>query len=711
MIGSDTCPVSQSETGNHKSHVVTSRPERVDSPLNHLQPNVRPQPPLIFPSGSPTHLQFGNGKMQQSEHIVQAGQPQVEPGFFIPPSLPPPPPLSGLDLPPPPEFTPGVFPSQIPVAGQQTFVDRIDEEQEELRDSRDELLGSRFRLQAKRDELRSLREKTGATDGYAFNLLRRYLHESNTNIPHDIEKAFNEASLLRDRLGILETEYEYDETSYNKLEWNYTRKESQFVEALVENDLGPNSTLKRTATEPRTADSNHQSGEFPDTWIGPVHYNGNGPGTNLQALDELVDHDLTPSNYAISNIRRGASLRSNGSAARSTKRLSENSPFPHAQSNWLAKVQRIDEWLLDMISNSPLQKAYLRSLDYLDYLDDDSWWEQVEQNWNLEWSLDIREVPIFHTGDSTVSHRIASQRVSTSTDDIVGSDDSVVKAGNSMPLLSEDRVIDDFDVTSRPSSIKAGDFSDSRAQEGPPRHGTIDMDEIAVSDSTRQTPSRRTSSSAGNDTETTWDRLSGSIDCSRLPTQSPDQYREQPRLLQDSDLENQSDPATPTQRGQDEEASPMSRTIPTSVDLQSSESRIQTTTTAIYTMLETTQGSGSTSGKLTELHLPSTDLDSIRSNPAQMPLPLSPDLLPSPMSKASPESQHTPHQCPIATPIPASGARERTQFPFPLLPLTTTGPERCSHGEHHLTFKDFPFVSGVKFRISLPGPTSDDSYF
>ncbi|KAJ4374891.1 hypothetical protein N0V83_001969 [Neocucurbitaria cava] len=638
--------------------------------------------------------------MQQSERIAQAGQPQVEPGLFIPPSLPPPPPLSGLDLPPPPEFSPGAFPSQLPVAGEQPFVDRIDEEQEKLRDSRDELLGCRFRLQAKRNELRSLREKTGATDGYAFNLLRRYLHESNIDIPHNIEKAFNEASLLRDRLGILETEYEDDETSYNKLEWNYTRKEYQFVEALVENDLGPNSTIKRAANEPNIADSNHQSGEFPNTWIGPVYYDGNGPGTDLQVLDEPIDHDLPPSNCAIPNLRRGASLRSSGSATRSTKRLSVNSPFPHPQSTWLAKVQRIDEWLLDMISNSPLQKAYLKSLHYLDYLDDDSWWEQLEQNWNLERSSDIREVPIFHTGDSTVSHRIASQRVSTSTADIVGSDDSVVEAGNSMPLLSEDRVLDVFDVTSRPSSIKAVDLSDSGAQEGPPTHGTIDMDETAVSDSTRQTPSRRTSSSAGNDTETTWDRLSGSIDCNRLPTQSPDQYREQPRLLQGSDLENQSDPATPTQRGQDEEASTMSCTISNSVDLQPSDSRIQTTTTAMSTMLELTEGLDSTSEKLTELHLPSTDLGSLRLNPVQMPLSLSPDLLPRPMSRASPESQHTPHPCPIATPIPASGARERTQFPFPLLPLTTTAPECCSHKEHHL-----------KFRISLPGPTSDDSYF
>ncbi|CAO2654005.1 Nn.00g107380.m01.CDS01 [Neocucurbitaria sp. VM-36] len=708
MTGSDTNLVSQPETGNHNSYAVSSRLERINTPLNHFQPNIAPQLPFISTSGSPTDFQHGNDKMESSGPIPQVDQPQIGPKYFMSPLPLPPPPLFEIRLPPPPEFTAGTVPSHTPVVERHAFAERIDLEQEELRDSRDEVLGSRFRLQAKRNELRDLREETGAKDGSVFNLLRRYLHESNVNIPRDIEEAFNEASSLRDRLGILEAEYDEAEINYNRLEWNYTRKESHFVEALVDNNLVPNSTLERTTNDLKTPDSKQHSGELPSTWPGAPHLDGNDPGTDLVLLAGPHNHNLTPPNHAVSNLRRGASLRSNHSIARSTRRFSENNP-PHARSAWLAKLKRIDDWLLEMISESPVQKAHLRALHYLDYLDDNIWWKQVEQNW----SLDTVEAPIFHTGDSTVSHRVASQHISTSTVDIMGSESSVVKDGNSMPLLSGDRNLDALEAASRPTSIKAGDLSGSGIDnQGLTRRRTIATDEITMSVSTGQSRSRRTSSSGGHETSTSLECACGDYirHATHLLVCRRERFDGTPRSRNDSDQDDQSAPATPTQRGQNENSPAMPRMVSDSVDQQPSEHSAQMTTSTMSNLLGTPPMPESIFDKLSEFQLPSAKLGAPHLDPSQVPLPPSPDLLPSPMLEATPISQPSKRQCPFASPIPAEGARSWSQFPFPLLPLTTTPVQPCSHGEHQLNLKDFPFVCEVKLRISLPGPTSDDLY-
>jgi hypothetical protein len=57
------------------------------------------------------------------------------------------------------------------------FLDRIEDRQENLRDARETLLGSRFRLQAQRRELLETRETAASQAGAVFNRLRQYLRE------------------------------------------------------------------------------------------------------------------------------------------------------------------------------------------------------------------------------------------------------------------------------------------------------------------------------------------------------------------------------------------------------------------------------------------------------------------------------------------------------------------------------------------------------
>jgi hypothetical protein len=107
---------------------------------------------------------------------------------------------------------------------------RIEVEQEELRDARDSLVGSRFRLRTRRRELRATREQ--AVGQETFELMRRYFLVSGLGVPDEIESAWAGVDVIRDKLGGLEIDFEEAEEKYNVQEWQYTEKEKDFIEAL-----------------------------------------------------------------------------------------------------------------------------------------------------------------------------------------------------------------------------------------------------------------------------------------------------------------------------------------------------------------------------------------------------------------------------------------------------------------------------------------------
>ncbi|KAI4674395.1 uncharacterized protein J4E88_008129 [Alternaria novae-zelandiae] len=134
----------------------------------------------------------------------------------------------------------------IPREPRSATSDKLDDEQQSLRDLRDTLVGVRFTIAAKRQELRDLQIETSAKDGFVFNLLRQYLNTIGAEVPRNIEEAFVDASSLRDRLGLLEAEYDEAEAGYNTLEWKYSRRETRFVEEVLDNKLVPSEALDRS---------------------------------------------------------------------------------------------------------------------------------------------------------------------------------------------------------------------------------------------------------------------------------------------------------------------------------------------------------------------------------------------------------------------------------------------------------------------------------
>jgi hypothetical protein len=114
-----------------------------------------------------------------------------------------------------------------------TYVlESVEDKKEELRDAREALLGSRFRLQVQRRDLTATRAIAASKAGAAFNYLRQYLAKLGADMPAEIESALSEAETLRNTLGVQEVEYDEAEKVYNLAEWRYTVEETQFMDQL-----------------------------------------------------------------------------------------------------------------------------------------------------------------------------------------------------------------------------------------------------------------------------------------------------------------------------------------------------------------------------------------------------------------------------------------------------------------------------------------------
>jgi hypothetical protein len=379
-----------------------------------------------------------------------------QPVAFSPP--PPPPPSYDRNLPPPPPFMTDTLPRPHPGASQSDFLAELEHEQDDLRDARDEVLGARFRLQAQRKELRDLRQESGSKDGHVLSLIYHFLHENNIDLPQFVEEQVEEASELRDQLGLLEADYDEAEMKFNTSEWKYTRKESRFVEGLLDNDFGPNSTAFKEKENHTTADLTRFAGEHPFDRLASMTAETNGSIYTPKVSRSNISHLIPSHNLDITDIRRTSSLRSTWSAPRSTRLDSTSEEL--AQKAWSEKIYDIDRWLLETTSDSLLQKAQLKAFHFSYFRDDKYWWRQVEKTWNSN----NQETPDFHTGDSVMSDQNPDQRTSSSTAKSRNARHLRVNLMDYVPLLVEDQAPDAPEILKMAANADAGDPIDHSGQ-------------------------------------------------------------------------------------------------------------------------------------------------------------------------------------------------------------------------------------------------------
>lgn len=380
-----------------------------------------------------------------------------------------------------------------PVAPRSTSLDKLDNEQQSLRDLRDKLVGARFSVAAKRKELRDLHIKTGAKDGYVFNLLRQYLNEIGADLPGDIENALTDASLLRDRLGLLEVGYDEAEANYNTLEWKYSHRETRFVEELLNNKLVPSDTLdrSRSAENLEILQSTHSMTRptSDDPSISDLTTSGDDTGTrSIEELSAfLAEQDIIiPHNARIRSPRR-RSPWSNLSDLALVKTKSANRFHPtHNHLRWVEKMNDIDEWVFDIVENSPLQKLCLQAVHGFGFADTTTWWEHTK------WLLIQDYSTYFHTGDSTVFNHDIDRHVSESTDEGSSSVSLVLgSCGTDQMLLGiQSSVV--TDTAALPSIRESSDYQETNDQARMPRKlSAITGKEATSLAVTSQSPRRR----------------------------------------------------------------------------------------------------------------------------------------------------------------------------------------------------------------------------
>jgi hypothetical protein len=352
------------------------------------------------------------------------------------------------------------------------YLDRVEEKQEVLRDVRESLLGSRFRLHVQRRELNAIRAKAASQAGMAFNLLRQYLVETGINPPGEIESALSEAEALRNTLGTEEVEYDEAEKAYNFEEWRYTAKESQFIEELYESAPAPSQPDGSYSGLNEHEDStqisfggardiaNLVAESQGDPYL-PV-YNNETPFESEDDLSEsqgTVPGDTYQRNSDLSTQDNPAIQNSKEYPAQEL--LFEESAIENSHLRWAGTSRYVDEWLLESLVTSRLEQGRLGYHAIVENtLGDQEWRDHIGQTW----FLDTTEERDFHTGDTTVSEESRSEPFSSNTMHRLFNSSNIAEYETQQfpptPLLGQDRVVDAPELANFPTDIEPLDLID-----------------------------------------------------------------------------------------------------------------------------------------------------------------------------------------------------------------------------------------------------------
>jgi hypothetical protein len=313
----------------------------------------------------------------------------------------PPPYLSSLQPPPPPPPPPPFLAETF----SEYQAEDIHNLQENLRDSRESLVGARARLHTKRRAVRDVRQQASTEIGAAFSFFKQYLLGLNTTLPSEIVDSLRNIDILQDKLGGEETDYDDAEEDYNRQEWNYTQLEETFMEVVPEGTM-----ISRTPeTHPESTSETDYLTQFADATNDTLYYSN---------LDELVQISLEASKLKMDqrndmltgtvelrepfkrNMPRGAksyqdltNLEARTQIPRSFSEVDLDSYRP----DWSNIRDRINAWLLEGLRSSTLQQQHLRHVLAQQDLGNYDWFQTVTQYW----FVDSSQVSL-HCGDTTV---------------------------------------------------------------------------------------------------------------------------------------------------------------------------------------------------------------------------------------------------------------------------------------------------------------------
>jgi hypothetical protein len=391
------------------------------------------------------------------------------------------------------------------------FLECAEERQEDLRDAREALLGSRFRLQVQRRELLATRSNAASQAGAAFNRLRQYLIELGIDLPNEIELAFSEAETLRNTLGEQEVEYDEAEKAYDLEEWKYTAEETQFINDLPSSAPAPNqpdrsyAPFDRHETSLRFSFGPQDIANIVAESEGPFHLFTDRSDVPLEGDEDLSDGQSTVPGDSYQHVtnpqvsQSASTIHDVSKAYPDGLALFQELDVGRSPLKWAGTRRFIDEWLLNSLDTSILEKSRLKhSTAVGDEISYDYWWELLEQ----QWFLDTPEGSEYHTGDTTVSDESSGHLSSNAMRRLFDMSDTSeldTQQFPPTPLLAQDRVIDAPELTDFPTNIEPRDLIDIT----PKRVKFHSQSSRTQSESTHPTIYTRASSSVGRSSHST----------------------------------------------------------------------------------------------------------------------------------------------------------------------------------------------------------------
>jgi hypothetical protein len=360
-------------------------------------------------------------------------------------------------------------------------LDSIEALQEDLRDARDDLLGSRFRLRTKRQELHVVREKAVISIGAAFDNMRRHFLVKGLDVPRDLESGWVEVDAMRDTLGAKEVAYEQAEKDYDLEEWHYTQMENKFIDSL---SLGSSVPVSIEPPTDVTGDWTGHSFGSSDVLATPSLLGELEVRPHLLD-DATIEEPLRPQRQNASQHEHPALTRIASNLDKSSRHTAEGLPdikttvplstqhFVHnnklsghtsntdIRNNSLQSRQYLNTWMLEVLKASTLQKKWLQSLVPKGSANEDEWIAIITRYWTSDNEEDL----IFHTGDTVVSDMAVSNACSSKAwqnlSDSSELDDSGTELSSDGLFLPDGRVGDIMASAKNPAEIKPCDLLDS----------------------------------------------------------------------------------------------------------------------------------------------------------------------------------------------------------------------------------------------------------
>jgi hypothetical protein len=288
----------------------------------------------------------------------------------------------------------------------------VEQQQEDIRDAREHLMGYRFRLRKQRKELSEIREQAAYRAGAAFTLIRQHIINFGPDVITEIKLALEEAEAIRNDLGNQESEYLEAEKVYDEQEWTYTTKEAKFVEDLPQNIPAQAQRSGAANTANRHSEDNAPE-PFGRQDIGSLVAQAGGDSLiNMYEIPRLLDQDdddgisedhstLLGDIHNHSKISRCKDPASEPQAEHDpvARLVFEDLALSQSGQKWANTRKHIDDWFLDSLDASVYEKARLKNYMAAEHLSYHDWYNLVRHQWFASTNLDSA----FHTGDTTVS--------------------------------------------------------------------------------------------------------------------------------------------------------------------------------------------------------------------------------------------------------------------------------------------------------------------